>query len=245
MTDLIKKILLTLSILLALVFLLWIGIKNKNSEQEEVCTGLSVEIMDRGAREFVSEKEIALLLKEKGLFPIGSPMRTIQTKIIEDEISQHNMVRTVECYKSPNGVIKILLEQRIPLFRVIGKNSNYYVDEDKRKMPTSDSFVAYVPVVTGEVSDQMLTNELYSFVRYISQDPFWNNQVEQININDHQEIQIVPRITQQIIYLGQVENYATKLDKLKKFYQYGMEHIGWEKYSTIDIRYKNQIVCKK
>lgn len=245
MTDLIKKILLTLSILLALSLLLWIGMKNKKSEREEVCTGLSVEIVDRGAREFVSEKELALLLKEKGLFPIGSPMRSIQTKIIEDEIRQHDMIRMVECYKSPNGVIKILLEQRIPLFRVIGKGNNYYVDEDKKKMPTSDDFVAYVPVITGEVSEQMLTNDLYSFVRYISQDPFWNNQIEQININDQKEIQIVPRITQQIIYLGQLKDYVTKLDKLKKFYQYGMEHVGWGKYSTIDIRYKNQIVCKE
>ena len=30
-----------------------------------------------------------------------------------------------------------------------------------------------------------------------------------------------------------------------RFYRSGLQNIGWDAYRTIDIRYKDQVVCKK
>ena len=36
-----------------------------------------------------------------------------------------------------------------------------------------------------------------------------------------------------------------KMDRLKKFYKYGLSQAGWNKYSYIDLEFDNQIICKK
>lgn len=35
------------------------------------------------------------------------------------------------------------------------------------------------------------------------------------------------------------------MDRLKKFYKYGLSQAGWNKYSYIDLEFDNQIICKK
>ena len=41
------------------------------------------------------------------------------------------------------------------------------------------------------------------------------------------------------------EFVETKLDRLAKFYKYGLSKAGWNKYSYIDLEFDNQIICKK
>jgi cell division protein FtsQ len=69
----------------------------------------------------------------------------------------------------------------------------------------------------------------------------------------------VPRVGDHIIYIGQLPEskyIATrqqlindfvnkKMDRLRKFYKYGLSQAGWNKYSYINIEFDNQIICKK
>ena len=36
-----------------------------------------------------------------------------------------------------------------------------------------------------------------------------------------------------------------KMDRLEKFYKYGLSQAGWNKYSYINVEFDNQIICKK
>ncbi len=36
-----------------------------------------------------------------------------------------------------------------------------------------------------------------------------------------------------------------KLQRLEKFYRYGLSVAGWNKYSYISVEFDNQIICKK
>ncbi len=42
-----------------------------------------------------------------------------------------------------------------------------------------------------------------------------------------------------------LDDYETKLQNLKLFYDQAIPIVGWEKYSVISLKYKNQIVCTK
>jgi cell division protein FtsQ len=35
------------------------------------------------------------------------------------------------------------------------------------------------------------------------------------------------------------------MGRLVKFYKYGLNNVGWNKYSYIDIQFDNQIICRK
>ena len=47
------------------------------------------------------------------------------------------------------------------------------------------------------------------------------------------------------IVIGTVDNLAEKFDNLRAFYEQGLSKYGWNKYKTINLKFKNQIVCTK
>ena len=244
MSKLLKYILIISAMVVCVCYAVIANAKGTESEDRKVCSNLTVTITDYDQKKLISNEEISLLLKANELNPIGKSMQHIRTKTIEDVIERHPMVRHAECYKTPNNEIRITIEQRNPVLRVIGAE-NYYVDDLRKTMPVSLNFAAYVPIVTGRVTKKAASGALFDFVKYINQDPFWNDQIAQININDKLQAELVPRVGEHIIILGTFDRYQQKLEKLKKLYLYGLNETGWNAYSTINLQYKDQVVCTR
>ena len=88
---------------------------------------------------------------------------------------------------------------------------------------------------------------------------FWKNQIVQINVTAEKGIELVPRVGNHIIYIGELPKYdkrqngasvikdftEKKLLRLEKFYKYGLSQAGWNKYSYINLEFDNQIICKR
>ena len=155
-----------------------------------------------------------------------------------------------------NGVIWVRIVQREPVLRVINaKNQDYYIDSDGMKIPVSPNFTAHVLVANGNISEDLgsrvnglrtrLAKDLFKTAQYLQQDTLWSDQIEQIYVNAQQEIQLVPRVGDHQIILGNAHNLEEKMRKLLIFYKRAMPKIGWETYKTINLKYAGQIVCKK
>ena len=56
---------------------------------------------------------------------------------------------------------------------------------------------------------------------------------------------VVPRVVDHIIEMGHAENIEQKLEKLYSFYHEGMNKIGWNKYSKINIEFGDKVICTK
>jgi cell division protein FtsQ len=212
--------------------------------KETVCRELEIELADSAEIQLITQADIALLLEQKDLNPIGKTIKHIRTGSIEETLLKNPMVKYVQCYKTPSGIVHIRVMQRCPKFRVVGIES-YYIDADRRTMPVSPNYAAYVPVVSGRVTVSLAIGKMFDFVTYLEQNPFWNAQIEQIFVRDDQKIELVPRVGDAIIVLGTLDNYEAKLNKLHKLYVKGFNVIGWNRYKIIDLQYKNQIVCDK
>ena len=224
-----------------LVFSIW---NFSGRKQENVCGRLDISVDKSSGRQLITEQEVAEILNQNNLNPIGKTIKYIQTESIEDALRKNPMIKEAECYKTPSGIVNIRIVQRSPKFRVVGLGS-YYIDNDRKPMPISPNFAAYVPVVSGRVTTSMATGELFDFVSFLEANPFWNAQIEQINVREDRKIELVPRVSDAIIVLGTLENYPNKLEKLHKLYEYGFKVMGWNKYKSIDLQYKDQVVCNK
>ena len=213
-------------------------------ERGNVCHDVKIILVDSSNVQLITQKDIALILEENDLNPIGKTFRHIHTESIEKILRKNPMIKVAECYKTPTGTITIKILQRSPKFRVVGFSS-YYMDVDRKPMPVSDNYAAYVPVVSGRVTVTMCKGKMFDFVTYIVDHPFWNAQIEQIYVRDDLKIELVPRVGDAIILLGSLDNFESKLDKLKKIYLGGFNVMGWNKYKVIDLQYKDQVVCSK
>ena len=105
--------------------------------------------------------------------------------------------------------------------------------------------LSYVPVATGEFNQEFAVNKLLPLALYLQNDKFWNSQIEQIYVNQSGEIELIPRIGDQLIILGHTENLETKLSNLMCLYKQAFSRIGWNTYDTISVQFDNQIVCTR
>lgn len=91
--------------------------------------------------------------------------------------------------------------------------------------------------------------KLITFVEFVEKDDFWRSEVVQIlastSASGAMEVTLIPRSGDYAILFGRLEEVGPKFDKLLRFYRSGLRRIGWDRYRTIDIRYAEQVVCKR
>lgn len=217
----------------------------REMRQEEPCRDLQVVVVDSLDKHFVSENDLVYILKNAGLNPIKKSMNEINTDKIEAELMKNEMIARVEAYKTPAGSIKLEVEQKIPIIRIVSPRGNYYVDNLGTTMPVSRRYVAHVPVVSGYVEKELAITDLYKFALFLQENEFWNDQIEQIYVYPDNEVELIPRVGDHRIVLGTFADFEVKLNNLKLFYEQATPKVGWEKYSIINLKYNNQIVCTK
>ena len=238
----------TLSIVVATVlacYLLYVSYLLSEDRQDMVCNDLQVIVKDSLDKHFVTEGDLTRLLEQAELNPIGQLITEVNTELIEQELLKNEMISQVEAYKTPSGIVKLEVTQKIPILRVMGVNGNYYVDNLGTLMPISRRYAAHVPIASGYVEKELAMNDLYKFALFLQENKFWNDQIEQIYITSDGDVELIPRVGDHRIVLGTFDGFEEKLANLRLFYQQAIPKIGWEKYSSINLKYKNQIVCTK
>ena len=90
-----------------------------------------------------------------------------------------------------------------------------------------------------------MLEQIYQLARTIDSDEFWKAQIVQIYVNEEMDIELIARVGQHKIILGDIEDLDIKLKKLKMFYDKGLSKTGWNEYSIINLKFKDQIVCTK
>ncbi|MDL2278547.1 cell division protein FtsQ [Parabacteroides sp. OttesenSCG-928-G07] len=216
-----------------------------NREQHTVCHDIQIVVKDSLEKHFVTQQDVISFLKRANLNPIDKPMSEINTELIENELKKNEMISTIEAYKTPSGIVKLEIIQKLPVLRVITSTGSYYIDNQGSTMPVSDRYTAHVTVASGTIKREFATNELFRFASFLLQDDFWNNQIEQIYVHPNDDVELIPRVGNHRIYLGSFEGFEEKLDNLLLFYKQVIPKMGWEKYNMINLKYKDQIVCTK
>lgn len=242
--SLFVKILIGLCVALILGYVGFMIWGYSDADKSVICTSLNVQMKDDSSIRLISEYEIAKILDSKGLNPVGEKYKNISTEDIERELLRNEMIKSAECYKTISGKLIVEVKQRTPKFLIAG-NESYYVDSDRKLMPVSLNYAAYVPVVSGRVLRGMATHEIFDFVSFLEKDTFWNAQIEQIYIRDDLKVELIPRVGNAVVILGTFHNFETKLRNLQELYKQGLNVVGWNRYDKIDLQYQGQIVCTK
>ncbi|MFZ4581871.1 MAG: cell division protein FtsQ/DivIB [Paludibacter sp.] len=240
----VTKVLIALFAMAVLSYVVYMAWESSDSDNSIICTSLEVDMKDDAKIKLISEIEIAKILEAKGINPVSQKYSAISTESIERELLKNKMIRTVQCYKTTSGKVIVDVTQRIPKFLIVG-NESYYVDSDRKLMPVSLNYAAYVPVVSGRVIKSMATRQIFDFVNYLEKDTFWNAQIEQIYIREDLSVELIPRVGNAVIILGRFDNFEKKLRNLQQLYLQAFNVIGWNRYDKIDLQFQGQIVCTK
>jgi len=216
----------------------------------------NIKILIPGADNFIEREEIDAILKQSQGQLIGRKLEEINLHAIEEKIKSNPYIALSTVYADMDGVIHIEISQRQPLLRIISSSGqDFYIDKNGLKMPVSPNFTANVVVANGKILEHFsgrvdtlitkMASDLYKTALFLKKDTLWDSQIEQIFVNDKDDIELIPRVGNQRIILGNADSLQTKMTNLMTFYKEAMPKVGWDTYKTINIKYTNQIVCEK
>ena len=226
-----------------------IGIKNR-----ERCSGYAITITSEYNNFFIDEKDVLKLLTPATNGNIkGRPMSDINLRRLEELLEDNVWIKDAELYFDNQDVLHVIVTEREPIARVFTTSANsFYIDSMLKRIPLSEKMSAQVPVFSdfpGKKNllekDSFLLKEIKTIAGFIKNDPFWMSQVAQVDITPERNFEMIPVVGNHIVELGDAENIEQKFHRLFVFYKDVLSKTGFDKYKTIDVQYKGQVVAMK
>ena len=260
-----KRVIIIAAIVLLLVYLgVSLGFMSERRDRL-VCTGIVVTIPDSMEHRFLGRRDVMALIMSNGHKWIGEYLRDINTQSVESLIYRNPAVKEAKVFKTVGGTLKIEVTQRQPVLRIINRyGENFYIDDDGGMMPWSAKFTARVLVANWNIPDRFDSRKANSYsllsdttasnhtlkdltrlALFIRDNDFWNAQIEQVFVEENGDFDLIPRVGGHLIILGKLDDMEDKFAKLKLMYEVGLPNEGWNKYSTINLKFRNQVVCTK
>lgn len=249
--------------LLALAVLIFCGyftvasILSEKGSAEEICTGISVTILDSAINRFVSPDNIEAIISSSNVNPVGKLRKEARLKDIEVLLESRSAIKKSDVSLSKDGILRVRITQRRPVLRIQSGNEAFYIDDTGYIFPWVNTFTSYVPVVTGNIPVKLKegyrgipegaarawVDRIIELAGYLDRHPVWNSQIQQINVEDNGDAVFYTAIGDQKIIFGAIDNIDYKFAKLKAYYDRIIPVYGWERYSTVNLKFSNQIVC--
>lgn len=238
---------------LGLVLLVFIAfVEKKDAERKFV--DISVKVKGMADVYFVDEKEILDNLKSQfqTLVP-GMALSKIDFQQLELKVESHPFVKNAEVYRDLKGNILVEIQQHQPIARIVRPMAaDGYISSDGQVLPTSPKYTTRVLILEGDFAQKLLEAEdlsidhqdLLALVEFIYQDPFWNAQITSLDIDGKGDIKLRQQVGKQVIEFGDARDIEEKFEKISLFYEKIIPGKGWNAYSRVNVKYKDQIICE-
>ncbi|WP_353138508.1 cell division protein FtsQ [Pseudopedobacter sp.] len=224
--------------------------------KKSATTCKEVKVILPGNQFFLERAEVDQILASKNGLLVGRRLDNIDLQRLENRLKANPFVEYANVFADMNGTIQAEIVQRTPVLRVFNMaGQSYYVDQKGFKIPVSNHFTANVIAVNGDIKEgfsgkvdtvrTQLVKDLYQLANFISKDSVWNNLFVQFYVNEKNDIELIPRVGKHTIILGDASDLKDKFRRLMVFYKKAIPHVGWDAYSTINLKFSGQVVCLK
>lgn len=225
------------------------------SGKNRLITGIDINIKPDTGVYFINTQDAINLVNKIAGNPTGKTLSGLNLTAVETAFKKLPFIASSQVFVSMDGKLKINLVQRIPVLRVYNAaGETYFLDSAGIKIPHHGHFAPDVLVASGNIQEMLLDSgkirtpvlkDLLKVAVQIRYDNFWNAQFEQCYVDNFNELILVPRVGKHSIVIGSSENLTEKFENLRIFYEKGLCNIGWDKYKSIDLRYRGQVVGVK
>lgn len=212
---------------------------------DSVCDKVSVKIHDSLKCGILNEARVLEVLSRNGLNPIGKSLDEIDMDTMEHVLVKHPMIASAECFLTAENCVRIKIHCVVPLVRVLSRSGADYMVGSRGEIIDYRGSAVNLPVATGYISRTYASNQLMTVVRDIYSSKFWSAQIVQIDVDENGQVSLVPRVGGHIIDIGAPDNVEEKLERVMRFYEDGLNVIGWNKYNRVSVAFEDQVVCRK
>lgn len=199
---------------------------------------------EKGENLFMNYEMVNKLLIQNGKQVKNQAKSLIDLNDLESRVLNHPMVESATSFLTIGGELKTLVRQRSPIGRINTGKESYYIDRQGVKMPLSKNYSARVPIVTGFLESENMT-DLHHLLQVLKNDEFLSKQIVGVHKSEENDFILHTRVGDHKIIVGEIENLKNKFKNLKSFYNYTMNNNSIKNYKKISLKYNNQVVCTK
>jgi len=197
---------------------------------------------------FLNQKIVEMFLQDQ----ISSDSFLINFNDLEKKINSNPHVRGIKVYKDLVGNVNVEVEQFKPVARIVsGINSKNYIDSEGNLFPISSNFSERVILIHMnqdlDIRNKNLkfSQDLIHMINFINGDDFFSKIISEIEIKRNKNIVIHPQFSKQKIIFGYPDDLEEKFKKIMLFYNNIAPTKGWNAYKTVNVKFRNQIICDK
>ena len=220
-------------------------------EDNKMLAGVEVHFKNDKKYHFIEENEIMnMAINNRNIDVLHTPVSGLDIHTMEQVIMADPWVAHAQVYIDNNRILHMYVTQRIPVARIFQQDgSSYYLDRTLSIMPLSRNYIYYTTVVTNvpplenDSTGWALRHDIVALVNNIQADTFWNAQISQVVVDTAGTFELMPVLGDHTILFGDVSGMKDKFSNLFLFYKNVLNRIGWDKYQTLDLRFKGQVVA--
>ncbi len=232
-----------LVLLCAMGYLIFAIAKMVRPKGELVCEGIDLVSVGDTARQLIDHEGIRQLLLRHKVTPEGMAFAQIDLQRIDSILEASPYIDSVLVYPTSSERLCIKVRMAQPIVDIFPQQgSECYMTADGRLLPAG-GLNANILVATGCIGRTFAKGPLLRLCQAIEADDYWRLQVQQINVTPKEELQLITRVGEQVVELGDTADLADKLQRVRLFYEKAMPKAGWTRYQTINARHPGQITC--
>ncbi len=266
MKLLVKILLITLWIAIAAGVVVMMGFANEMHDVKK-CKGITCRIDYRGVPPLMSGNDLIADINKKFGKPQSKNIGEVDIAGINAFVKKNPYLENTDVMMTVEGDLLIRADQCIPIIKYFASDGQqHYIDRKGRIMPVNHAFPYKALIANGFIesplpdgknifsvpdSNKLLRYNLkclyglHTIAEIIVADATLNALIEQVYISSQGKILLVTKAGSHVVQFGDTTDAAEKMENLKYFYEHGLVKAGWDKYSKLNLEYKNQIVCTK
>lgn len=205
---------------------------------------------------FIDKETVAGQLRRSGWGNlVGMALDSLDLLAIEKAIYRNPFVDEASAFIDVQGRLSIEVSQREPVLRVINRHmESFYVDANGRTMPTSANYAAAVMVATGNINDRPAPGDslrsdrlraVFALNEYLRERKLMSALFVQIYVNSKGEFELIPRVGNHSVLIGDASDMDEKMEKLLALYNSALDKEGWAEYRQVNLKFKDQVICKR
>ena len=217
------------------------------------CSRINVIIQDSLAKNFISVADIRRMVADSTL---GVRLADINTHSIEQALTQSGAISTAEAFTVYPDALDIVITQREPVVRIRTAERDFYCDRNGFLLPVTGAKALNLPVVTGRLPIELhqgtvedpdgaaWLGNLLTFTERVRNNAYWSEEIEQIEVAPDGNITLYLRKRPFRIIFGSATDLDAKFRKMSVFYKTILPTEEGAGYKTVNLKYKNQIICR-
>lgn len=224
------------------------------------CNDVRVTVKDSSRFSAVSSEEVKGYLKAYGAY-IGRRIDSVDLAKVESILDGKSAIRKSEAYMTRDGALNITITQRVPVVRFIRNGAkDFYADGDGALFSMRAGTPPSVPVIDGALpvspgadgqgglddgQGRRWLSGVIEMVDCMNRSRIWCDNIAQITVQPNGDMIMIAREGRERFIFGSPDKAEDKFRRMKEYYEYIRPLKGEGYYSTVNLKFDGQIVCRK